>query len=149
MAGDLIIDLARAGGERAWRGCTLAANHASYYHDAHDFASITLCGLPLTGLREDRVTSAMRECPACARVAAEHAGHGADDCPLPRPLPRTAFYDRMTAARAVLAEPPRFASAGLVRECSHLLFNNDETDFDAPLADELLQFMLLGEIVYG
>jgi hypothetical protein len=95
MAGDLIIDLARAGGERAWRGCTLAANHASYYHDAHDFASITLCGLPLTGLREDRVTSAMRECPACARVAAEHAGHGADDCPLPRPLPRTAFYDRM------------------------------------------------------
>jgi hypothetical protein len=55
----------------------------------------------------------------------------------------------MTAARAVLAEPPRFASAGLVRECSHLLFNNDETDFDAPLADELLQFMLLGEIVYG
>jgi hypothetical protein len=55
----------------------------------------------------------------------------------------------MNAARAVLVSPPRFASAGLARECSHLLFNNDETDFDAPLADELLQFMVLGAIVFG
>jgi hypothetical protein len=55
----------------------------------------------------------------------------------------------MATARKVLAEPPRFASQGLQRECSHLLFDNDETDFDAPLADELLQFMVLGEIVYG
>jgi hypothetical protein len=83
--------------ERVWRGCALAALNASYYHDAHDFASVTLCGLPLTGLREDRVTNGMRECPACARVAAGHAGHSADDCPLPRPLPRTAFYERMRA----------------------------------------------------
>lgn len=55
----------------------------------------------------------------------------------------------LAAARAVLANPPRHASTLLTRECSHLLFNNDETDFDAPLADELLQFMVLGEIVFG
>jgi hypothetical protein len=55
-----------------WRGCRLAANFASYYHDARDFASATLCGIPLAGagMNEGRVTSAMRECPACARVAA-------------------------------------------------------------------------------
>lgn len=55
----------------------------------------------------------------------------------------------MKAARAVLADPPQYASALLSRECSHLLFSNDETDFDAALADELLQFMVLGEIVFG
>jgi hypothetical protein len=68
-----------------WRGCTLAANFADFYHDAHDFAPATLCEIPLTrrtGLREDRVTPAMRECPACARVAPLHADHAGDDCPL-------------------------------------------------------------------
>jgi hypothetical protein len=55
----------------------------------------------------------------------------------------------MKAAQAVLANPPEYASAGLMRECSHLLFNNGETDFDAPLADQLLQYMVLGEIVFG
>lgn len=55
-----------------WRGCTLAANYADFYHDAHDFADATLCGLRITGspMNEGRVTSAMRECPACARAAA-------------------------------------------------------------------------------
>lgn len=57
--------------------------------------------------------------------------------------------DVMKAARAVLAQPPRYASTLLARECGHLVFNADETDFDAPLADELLQFMVLGEIVFG
>ena len=44
-----------------WRGCRLAAN----------FASATLCGIPLAGkgMNEGRVTNAMRECPACARAA--------------------------------------------------------------------------------
>lgn len=55
----------------------------------------------------------------------------------------------MAAARKVLAGPPQYASTGLARECSHLIFDNDETDFDAPLADELLQLMVLGEIVFG
>ena len=80
-----------------WRGCRLAARNASYFHDAHDFASVTLCELPLTSLSEGHVTAAMTECPACARVAADHAGHSADDCPLPRPLPYTAFYQQMRA----------------------------------------------------
>lgn len=69
----------------AWRGCMLAANFADFWHGAHDFASVTLCGLPLNEqaqMSEGRVTDTMRECPACARVAAEHAGHTADDCPL-------------------------------------------------------------------
>jgi hypothetical protein len=68
----------------AWRGCHLAVRYANWFHDAHDFASRTLCEMPLagSGMSEGHVTSAMRECPACARVAAEHADHGADDCPL-------------------------------------------------------------------
>lgn len=73
------------GDGRVWRGCTLAANFADFFHDAHDFASTTLCGIALTarsGLSEGRVTGAMRECPACARAAAAHSGHSADDCPL-------------------------------------------------------------------
>jgi hypothetical protein len=63
-----------------WRGCRLAANFASYYHDARDFASATLCGIPLAGkgMNEGRVTSAMRECPACAIVAAILEGEGQD-----------------------------------------------------------------------
>jgi len=55
----------------------------------------------------------------------------------------------LKAARAVIAKPPRFASDALVRECRHLVFNADETDFDANSADELLQIMVLGEIVFG
>jgi len=69
----------------AWRGCYLAARFADFFHDAHDFARTALCGLPLderTQLSEGHVTAAMRECPACARAAASHAGHTADDCPL-------------------------------------------------------------------
>ena len=55
----------------------------------------------------------------------------------------------MAAARKVMAELPRYASQSLARECSHLVFDADSADFDAPLADELLQFMVLGEIVFG
>jgi hypothetical protein len=53
-----------------WRGCKLAANHADFWHAARDFARATLCGLQLagTGMSESRVTTAMRECPACARA---------------------------------------------------------------------------------
>jgi hypothetical protein len=67
-----------------WRGCILAALNADFFHDAHDFARITFCGIGLSGARlsEGNVTRAMRECPACARAAAGHTGHTADDCPL-------------------------------------------------------------------
>ena len=55
----------------------------------------------------------------------------------------------LKAARQVMASPPKYASDALVRECRHLIFDADETDFDACSADELLQFMVLGEIVFG
>lgn len=89
---------------RAWRGCMLAAKFASYYHDAHDFASITLCGMRLagSGLSESHVTSAMRECADCARMAAEHAGHGADDCPLnSQPIPDTPYSRQIAAGHRI------------------------------------------------
>jgi hypothetical protein len=49
----------------------LAANFADFWHAAHDFASATLCGLPLagSGMNEGRVTNSMRPCPACMRAA--------------------------------------------------------------------------------
>lgn len=55
----------------------------------------------------------------------------------------------MKAARKVLDTPPKYSSDALAQECRHLIFNNDETDFDANSADELLQFIVLGEIVFG
>jgi hypothetical protein len=70
--------------EPVWRGCYVATRNASWFHDAHDFAALTLCGLRLsagTGLSEGHVTSAMRECLSCAASAPGHAGHTADDCP--------------------------------------------------------------------
>jgi hypothetical protein len=55
----------------------------------------------------------------------------------------------LAAARQVLAARPKYASDALVRECGHLLYAADCTDFDAPAADELLQFIVLGEIIFG
>jgi hypothetical protein len=66
-----------------WRGCHLSAPHADYFHDAHDFADYTFCGLSLARvgiLSEGNVTSAMRECPTCAKVAAQHTAHGMPGC---------------------------------------------------------------------
>jgi hypothetical protein len=40
-------------------------------------------------------------------------------------------------------------SLDLERQCSHLLFNVDAADLDAPCADELLQLAVLGEVVFG
>lgn len=73
-----------ATGTAVWRGYHLAARNADYWHGAHDFASTTLCGMPLdgSGLSEGNVTSAMREHPACAQAAPAHTTHTADDCPL-------------------------------------------------------------------
>jgi len=55
----------------------------------------------------------------------------------------------LKAARAVLQDPPEDASAALVRECRNLIFDADETDFDAASSDELLQLIVFGEIIYG
>ena len=55
----------------------------------------------------------------------------------------------LRAARQVIKEPPKYASEALVRECKNLLFHADEADFDANSADELLQVLVLGGVVYG
>lgn len=76
-----------------WHGCMLAARFADFWHGAHDFGSLTLCSLPLTGLSEGHVTAAMRECPACAQAVDDHAGHSADGCPLTLDPDLRAGYD--------------------------------------------------------
>jgi hypothetical protein len=55
----------------------------------------------------------------------------------------------MKAARAIMKDKPKYASDALVRECRNLVFDADNADFDANSADELLQFIVLGEIVFG
>lgn len=55
----------------------------------------------------------------------------------------------LAAARKVIESPPEYGSSALLRECKHLIFDADETDFDANSADELLQFIVLGQIIYG
>ncbi len=55
----------------------------------------------------------------------------------------------MKTARAIIESTPKYASSALLRECRNLVFNSDEVDFDACSADELLQVMVLGEIVFG
>jgi hypothetical protein len=55
----------------------------------------------------------------------------------------------MRYARRLISEPPQYAGDAVIRECKHLLFNAEETDFDADSADQLLQFIVLGEIVFG
>lgn len=55
----------------------------------------------------------------------------------------------LRAARQVIKAQPKYSSGVLLRECKHLIFDNDETDFDAASGDELLQVIVLGEIVFG
>lgn len=55
----------------------------------------------------------------------------------------------MSAARKVLKDRPRYASAALIREARNLVFNVDEADFDAASGDELLQVVVFGDVVYG
>ena len=55
----------------------------------------------------------------------------------------------MKTARAIIKTAPKYASNALVRECQNLLFDSDKVDFDANSADELLQVMVMGEIIFG
>lgn len=66
----------------------------------------------------------------------------------------------MAQARYVLANPGKMLrtptgteypawSKALERECSNLVFNADECDFDASSADELIQLAAYGEVVFG
>lgn len=40
------------------------------------------------------------------------------------------------------------ASSVVVHECKHLILNVDETDFDAPAADEIVQSIMFDKVVY-
>lgn len=85
----------------------------------------------------------------------------ADD-PNTEPMQRIVLNHRvvMTWARYVLdnkgkmlrtptgTEYPAWSKA-LERECSNLVFNADECDFDASSADELIQLAAYGEVVFG
>lgn len=56
----------------------------------------------------------------------------------------------MAAVRKIAAKDcaiPGIGSA-TIREARHLIFNVDETDFDACTADEVLQVIVLGEIIF-
>ena len=55
----------------------------------------------------------------------------------------------LKAARQIMKVRPEYASDALVRESRHLIFDADELDFDANSADEILQVIVLGEIVFG
>jgi hypothetical protein len=55
----------------------------------------------------------------------------------------------MKAARAILKKSPPYVTSALIRECRNLVFNVDECDFDANSADELLQVVVFGEVIYG
>lgn len=55
----------------------------------------------------------------------------------------------LRAARRILKAPPRYMSQDCVRQCRNLLFRVDECDFDACSGDQLMQFVVLGEIIYG
>jgi hypothetical protein len=55
----------------------------------------------------------------------------------------------LKAARQIIKSAPKFASDALVRESRNLIFDADELDFDANSADEILQVLVLGEIVFG
>lgn len=55
----------------------------------------------------------------------------------------------MKAARFVMSNDIRFMSVITKQECRNLIFDRDEVDFDAGTADELLQYMVLGEVVFG
>lgn len=55
----------------------------------------------------------------------------------------------LKTARQIIKAAPKYASDALVRESRNLIFDADELDFDANSADEILQVIVLGEIVFG
>ncbi len=54
----------------------------------------------------------------------------------------------MRAANKVIEDPPKYASGSLSDQCKRLVFNADTADLDAAVADELLQVVVLGELVF-
>jgi hypothetical protein len=67
----------------------------------------------------------------------------------------TAFevsHSRIIAVMQVLTDPEcyvRYVSESVVMECERFLRDPDGADFDAVMADEVLQYIAFNEIVFG
>lgn len=46
-------------------------------------------------------------------------------------------------------EVPKYMNLAALDECEAFLEDHEEADFDSDLADQVLQYMMFGEIVYG
>lgn len=57
--------------------------------------------------------------------------------------------DVMKACYRIIKALPKSASQTLYRQCRNLVWDADEADFDAAVADEMLQYLVLGEVVFG
>lgn len=55
----------------------------------------------------------------------------------------------MATARKVIAGEYGLRGVILTRECRNLVFDADEADLDAPLADSLLQLVMYGDVIFG
>lgn len=44
---------------------------------------------------------------------------------------------------------PEFMNADVLRECSKFIKDPDDADFDADAADQVLQYIAFGKVVYG
>jgi hypothetical protein len=55
----------------------------------------------------------------------------------------------MKAARYVISHDIQFMGQAAKRSCRNLVFDADEADFDAVSANNLLQYIVLGEVVFG
>jgi len=54
----------------------------------------------------------------------------------------------LKAARKFVQDPPRGSTNMAIQDARDLVFDADACDFDAGTADELLQFIVLGEVVF-
>jgi hypothetical protein len=54
-----------------------------------------------------------------------------------------------TLARLAKDKRPEFMSEETVRQCREFIKDPDDADFDADTADQVIQYALLGKIVYG
>ena len=52
----------------------------------------------------------------------------------------------MAMARQVIRTRPQYASGETIENCRNLVFDNDETDFDACSSDQVLQLLVIGKI---
>ncbi|WP_439377852.1 hypothetical protein [Amycolatopsis lexingtonensis] len=54
-----------------------------------------------------------------------------------------------TLARTALDKRPEYMSEQTIRECRAFISDPDEADFDADTADQVIQYVAFGKVVYG